>query len=189
MKANRFCPGWVGGLAKSGPYIFLDIGIGVRFKDSMNPDSPAEPSREELIALIAALKARIAELERQLGLNSSNSGKPTSSDGLKKVVQLGWPLPLVLNSHGERTLEILSRIDDVLSNLAPDNPVLRRVPHLELAARNLRGGDNFKIGEWHEVADFQLALADNSQGRRLQSANPDYSPRALTEDDSRGAGE
>ena len=57
----------------------------------MNPDSPSEPTREELIALIkaqaaeiAALKARIAELERRLGLNSSNSGKPPSSDGLKK---------------------------------------------------------------------------------------------------------
>ena len=54
-------------------------------------ESPNEPSREELIALvraqaieIAALKARIAELERRLGLNSSNSGKPPSSDGLKK---------------------------------------------------------------------------------------------------------
>src|SRR6516225_9600891 len=60
----------------------------------MNPnaDSRSEPSREELIALvaaqaaeIAALKARIAELERRLGLNSSNSGKPPSSDGLKKA--------------------------------------------------------------------------------------------------------
>ena len=30
------------------------------------------------------LRARIAELERQLGLNSGNSGKPPSSDGLKK---------------------------------------------------------------------------------------------------------
>lgn len=30
------------------------------------------------------LVARIAELERQLGLNSGNSGKPPSSDGLKK---------------------------------------------------------------------------------------------------------
>jgi hypothetical protein len=28
--------------------------------------------------------AHIAELERRLGLNSSNSGKPPSSDGLKK---------------------------------------------------------------------------------------------------------
>jgi transposase len=59
---------------------------------SPNPDSPREPSREELIALvaaqaaeIAALKALIAELERRLGLNSSNSGKPPSSDGLKKA--------------------------------------------------------------------------------------------------------
>ena len=50
----------------------------------MNGDSQSEPTREELIALITALKARIAELERRLGLNSSNSGKPPSSDGLKK---------------------------------------------------------------------------------------------------------
>ena len=32
----------------------------------------------------AALRERLAELERRLGLNSSNSGKPPSSDGLKK---------------------------------------------------------------------------------------------------------
>jgi transposase len=57
----------------------------------MNGDSQSEPTREELIALIraqaaeiASLKARVAELERRLGLNSSNSGKPPSSDGLKK---------------------------------------------------------------------------------------------------------
>src|ERR1035437_8695829 len=61
----------------------------------MNPDSPAEPSREELIALIApqaaeiaALKAHIADLERGLGLNSANSGKPPSSDGLKKPARV-----------------------------------------------------------------------------------------------------
>jgi len=34
--------------------------------------------------VIAALQTRNAELERQLGLNSGNSGKPPSSDGLKK---------------------------------------------------------------------------------------------------------
>jgi transposase len=50
----------------------------------MNGDLQSEPTREELIAENAALKARIAELERRLGLNSSNSGKPPSSDGLKK---------------------------------------------------------------------------------------------------------
>ncbi len=32
----------------------------------------------------ASLIGRLAELERRLGLNSSNSGKPPSSDGLKK---------------------------------------------------------------------------------------------------------
>ena len=37
-----------------------------------------------LLALVASLQARVAELERQLGLNSGNSGKPPSSDGLKK---------------------------------------------------------------------------------------------------------
>jgi len=65
-------------------------------------ESPGEPSREELIALVraqaaqiaalvaenTALRARIAELERRLGLNSSNSGKPPSSDGLKKPVRV-----------------------------------------------------------------------------------------------------
>jgi transposase len=33
---------------------------------------------------LAASNARVAELERRLGLNSSNSGKPPSSDGLTK---------------------------------------------------------------------------------------------------------
>src|SRR5450631_4519308 len=54
----------------------------------MNAESAAELSREELIALVAALRAHIAELERRIGLNSSNSGKPPSSDGLKKTARV-----------------------------------------------------------------------------------------------------
>src|ERR1700724_951062 len=61
----------------------------------MSRDELAELSREDLLALIsaqavqiAALTARIAELERRLGLDSSNSGKPPSSDGLKKPVRV-----------------------------------------------------------------------------------------------------
>jgi len=56
-------------------------------------------SQHDLIALLlaqearhademAAMQARLAELERRLGLNSSNSGKPPSSDGLKKPVRV-----------------------------------------------------------------------------------------------------
>src|ERR1700712_4512915 len=43
----------------------------------------------ELRGQNAALIARVAELERRLGLNSGNSGKPPSSDGLKKPVRVG----------------------------------------------------------------------------------------------------
>jgi transposase len=55
-------------------------------------DNDAPPvGTAELLSIIAAqreviatLTARVAELERQLGLNSTNSGKPPSSDGLQK---------------------------------------------------------------------------------------------------------
>ena len=54
--------------------------------DSHETSAPVSP--EAIIAALQAanleLRQRIAELERQLGLNSSNSGKPPSSDGLKK---------------------------------------------------------------------------------------------------------
>ena len=38
-----------------------------------------------LTALVTKLLARIEELERRLGLNSANSSKPPSSDGLQRV--------------------------------------------------------------------------------------------------------
>jgi transposase len=57
------------------------------------PDGPVSPEsfiaslqeqNARLSALVVALQARVAELERQVSLNSGNSGKPPSSDGLKK---------------------------------------------------------------------------------------------------------
>ncbi len=50
----------------------------------MNRDALCRLSKDELIDLVLALEARLAELERRLGLNSRNSGKPPSSDGLNK---------------------------------------------------------------------------------------------------------
>jgi transposase len=50
-------------------------------------DALNQLSKDALIALLLAQEARIAELERRLGLNSSNSGKPPSSDGLNKPPQ------------------------------------------------------------------------------------------------------
>ena len=51
------------------------------------------PEVEEIIAAlmrrIEALEADNAELRRRLGLDSSNSSKPPSSDGLKKKRVLG----------------------------------------------------------------------------------------------------
>jgi transposase len=56
-----------------------------------NPEDVIALLRAEIAAkdeIIKGLLARLAELERQLGLNSSNSGKPPSSDGLKKPTRV-----------------------------------------------------------------------------------------------------
>src|SRR4051794_18466611 len=62
-------------------------------------------------------------------------------------MQFGRSLTLIFDAHGERALEAFGFFEDVLGNLASNDPVLRRVPHLEFASRHLRCGDNFKIGE------------------------------------------
>src|SRR5712671_7815396 len=98
----------------------------------MNRESPSEPSLEELFALIAALhaenaalKARMAELERRLGLNSSNSGKPPSSDGLKKPVRVknlrepSGNKPGGQKGHKGETLRQVAIPDEVVDHFPP----------------------------------------------------------------------
>jgi hypothetical protein len=57
-------------------------------KGSVDHAALSQLSKDDLIALLLTQEARIAELERRLGLNSANSGKPPSSDGLKKPVRV-----------------------------------------------------------------------------------------------------
>ena len=68
-------------------------------KESVDRAALSQLSNDDLIALLLAqearhtvemttLRAQIAELERRLELNSSNSGKPPSSDGLKKPARI-----------------------------------------------------------------------------------------------------
>ncbi len=57
-------------------------------KESVDHAALSQLSKDDLIALLLAQGARIAELERRLGLNSGNSSKPPSSDGLKKPVRV-----------------------------------------------------------------------------------------------------
>ena len=42
---------------------------------------------ELIAAIIAPIEARVAELEKRLTMNSSNSSKPPSSDGLKRKIK------------------------------------------------------------------------------------------------------
>jgi hypothetical protein len=48
---------------------------------------------------------------------------------------------------------------------------------------------DLKIGNGNEVADFQLAFADDRQSRRLHTTDPDHAPSPLAENDGSRAGE
>jgi transposase len=78
-------------------------------------------------ALIARLLARMEELERRLGLNSTNSSKPPSTDGLKKPVpqnlreKSGKPSGGQIGHKGN-TLKQVTQPDEVISHAVTQCP-------------------------------------------------------------------
>ena len=82
-------------------------------------------SKDDLLAPLLAQSARIAELERHLGLNSSNSGKPPSSDGLKKpprtssLRQPSGKKPGGQTGHPGETLRRTETPDTVIDHYPP----------------------------------------------------------------------
>ena len=75
---------------------------------------------QALQAEMAVLRAGIAELERRLGLNSSNSGKPPSSDGLKKKPRGDrcYMMPQIYSAHAKTRKsfgEMTRKLSDTLS--------------------------------------------------------------------------
>lgn len=89
----------------------------------------SEEQAQRITALEAenkALRERIAELERRLGLNSQNSSKPPSSDGFKKSTRTkSLRTPSGKKTGGQKghrgyTLEAVSKPDKIVKHEPPD---------------------------------------------------------------------
>src|SRR5713101_3741748 len=65
-----------------------DHASGPEFASAADEIAALRSENTGLRELITRLRTQVAELERRLGLNSSNSGKPPSSDGLKKPARV-----------------------------------------------------------------------------------------------------
>ena len=153
-------------------------------------ETPSVPSTEDLIALIAALKAenaslraRMAELERRLGLNSSNSGKPPSSDGLKKPARVtslrerSGKKPGGQKGHKGETLRQVADPDEVVNHypsacfgcgagLDPDTSV----GHSIRQVFDLPEPRPLVVTE-HRAHDCRCAACGAEHGRRFQTAS------------------
>ena len=95
----------------------------MRLPTDMSPDQLEQMDKESLLAIIIALQKQLAEqaaliqeLRDQLAKNSRNSGKPPSSDGLKKPRTRSLRRKTGLRSGGQKghqgqTLQMVAQAD------------------------------------------------------------------------------
>ncbi|MBK9443132.1 MAG: hypothetical protein IPN53_18345 [Comamonadaceae bacterium] len=103
---------------------------------------PLQSQVRELVTQMAVLQERINQLEGRLALNSKNSSKPPSSDGLNK------PAPKSLrvagrnptggqDGHPGRTLRQVTEPDKIITHNVPDNrPACHGKPAFCVRRRN-----------------------------------------------------
>ena len=128
-------------------------------------------------AIIAKLMARVEELERQLKLNSNNSSKPPSSDGLRKK-----PSPKSLRERGKRPtggqvghqgywLEQVKEPDELVlhrvEQCAHCNADLAAVPSIQVKSRQV-----FDIPEPRVIVVEHRAEAKICPGCQKESVAP-----------------
>jgi transposase len=120
----------------------------------------------ERARLIATLQARVAELERRLGKDSSNSSKPPSSDGLRSPVgssvgQLSGPHASPASSPAPRAC--------TWPKVAQPDQVVEHVPDrcggcgADLADAPMVGGEARQV---FDLPPLRLAVAEHRAQRR-----------------------
>ena len=99
---------------------------------------------KKLKEIIVKLEARIAELERRLGLNSGNSSKPPSSDGLRRPARTssfrhrGMRKPGGQTGHEGYTLRQVEKPDHVI------NCPLDKCPHCQQSLEEVASSQMIK---------------------------------------------
>ena len=137
------------------------------------------------------LALAVIELLRHLQRAGRRPAEARAAEALQRgqVVQAGRRLPLLLHLHRERPLEALGQGGDGLGILALQDALLRRVPHAQPPGLDLGRRHHLEIALRHEVADLDLAPADDGQRRRLHPSHADHRPGSLRQRHRGGAGE